>query len=84
MWTYDEVEHLSKETLPANFVIYRKDRQSRGGVVLLAVHNALSSTAISSPPDLEVLAIKLKTTHTFFSVSLMFLLLLVLITAQIL
>ena len=46
-------------------MIYRKDRQSRGGGVLLAVRDTLASTEIPSPPDLEVLAIELKSTHTF-------------------
>ena len=54
---------LNKEILPADYVIYRKDRQSRGGGVLLAVHNSLLSTEISSPPDLEILIVELKTTH---------------------
>ena len=57
---------LSKEILPTEFVIYRKDRQSRGGGVLLAVHNKLLSSEIPSPPDLEVLTIKIKTFRTFY------------------
>ena len=56
---------LCKEILLINFVIYRKDRNFPGGGVL--AHNTLTSTdsEIPLPPDLEVLAIEVKSTHTF-------------------
>ena len=42
------------EILPSHFTVYRHDRSSRGGRVLLAVHSSLSSSCFDSPPDLEV------------------------------
>ena len=42
------------EILPSYFTVYRRDRSSCGGGVLLAVHSFLSSSCFDSPPDLEV------------------------------
>ena len=47
------------EILPCEYTIYRKDRGSRGGGVLIAVNKSISSTLISSPSDLELVAINL-------------------------
>ena len=47
------------EILPNKFTIYRKDRESRGGGVLIAVNDLLPSMLIPSPPNLEVVCIKL-------------------------
>ena len=35
--------------------LYQKDRATRGGGVLIAVNESLSSRLLSSPPDLEVI-----------------------------
>ena len=48
-----------KEVLPEKFTLYRKDRTSRGGGVLIAVNNLLPSYLTTSPPNLEVVTIKL-------------------------
>ncbi len=45
------------EILPQDYFIYRNDRNSRGGGVLLAIHNSLPSRSINSPPDLEVISV---------------------------
>lgn len=42
------------EILPTGFVLYRKDRPSRGGGVLIAVRESLFSSFIPSPHDLEM------------------------------
>ncbi len=48
------------EILPYNYCIYRKDRNSRGGGVLLAVRTqSIPSRLIDTPPDLELIAIHL-------------------------
>ena len=47
------------EILPSDFVLYRKDRPSHGGGVLIAVNDSMHSSIIPSPIDLEVVSIKL-------------------------
>ena len=47
------------EILPVNFTIYRKDRPSRGGGILVAVSNVFDSVHLSSPADLEIVTIQL-------------------------
>ena len=47
------------ENLNNDFIIYRKDRQTRGGGVLIAVKCFLHSSLIFSPSDLEVISVKL-------------------------
>ena len=47
------------EVLPTNYVIYCKDRPSRGGGVLIAVSNSLHIVCLSSPPDLEIVTVEL-------------------------
>ena len=39
--------------------MYRSDRPSRGGGVLIAVHESIYSTLVSSPFDLEVVSVRL-------------------------
>ena len=56
-WLSDFV--YDHEVLPTNYVIYRKDRPSRGGGVLIAVSNSLHSVCLSSPLDLEIVTVKL-------------------------
>ena len=45
---------LYHEILPCDYSLYRNDRTTCGGGVLIAVSDLISSTLISSPPDLEV------------------------------
>ena len=47
------------EILPTGFTIHCKDRKSRGGGVLLAIHHSLLSLQLQSPPDLEVVAVQI-------------------------
>ena len=56
-WLSDHV--YNNEILPSDFVLYRKDRASRGGGVLVAVKKSLSSSVFSSPLELEVVTVKL-------------------------
>ena len=56
--TWLNLQILDNEILPTNFVIYRKDRDSRGGGVMLAVHESLQSKLIVSPFNLEVLSVE--------------------------
>ena len=56
-WLSDFV--YDHEILPANFTVYRKDRPSRGGGILVAVSNVFDSVHLSSPADLEIVTIQL-------------------------
>ena len=47
------------EILPYGYVIYRKDRFSCGGGVLVAIKESLYSCIISSPSDLEIVTVKI-------------------------
>ena len=51
------------EILPSDFVIYRKDRPLRGGGVLVAVKSSFPSSLVPSPPDLEVVSVKIGIDH---------------------
>ena len=50
---------LNGELIPTGFTIYRQDRNSRGGGVMLVVRNSLPSRQLPSPPHLEVLSVEL-------------------------
>ena len=50
---------LDGEILPNNYTIYRRDRASRGGGVLLAVNNNLSSRQFSSSDDIESIVVEI-------------------------
>ena len=54
-WLTDAI--LDNEILPINYSIYRADRDTRGGGVLLAVKNTIPSQRIESPKDLEVVSV---------------------------
>ena len=56
---------FDKEVFPTDFTIYRKDRVTRGGGVLLAVHNSLPSFKCQSPHDLEVVTVEMKVKSAF-------------------
>ena len=56
-WLSDYV--CDGEILPTDYVLYRKDRPSRGGGVLIAVRDFLFSSFIPSPPNLEIISIKI-------------------------
>ena len=60
-WLTDCV--YDNEILPSGFNIHRKDRSSRGGGVLVALNNSIGSVVIPSPPDLELIAVKITFHH---------------------
>ena len=45
---------LDNEILPTNYVIYRADRDSRDGGMILAIHESLQSKLLTSPSKLEI------------------------------
>ena len=47
------------EILPCEYTVYRKDRGSQGGGVLIAVHESVPSVLISSPEELEIITVNL-------------------------
>ena len=62
-WLRDDIEN--SETLPwCDYTIYRKDRNTRGGGVLLALKSSsfLSSREIVTGSDLELIAVELTST----------------------
>ena len=56
-WLSDVI--FDNEILALGYNIFRKDRGSRGGGVLLAVADSISTQLLPSPPNLEVLSIKI-------------------------
>lgn len=61
--------HVSDGEIFSNdFVIYRNDRPSRGGGVLIAVKSHVDSSRLPSPPDIEVVSVKIGVDHDFVSV----------------
>ena len=60
-WLSDYI--FNNEILPAGYTIYRRDRLSRGGGVLIAVHNSISSWLVSTPADLEVVTVGVQLQH---------------------
>ena len=50
------------EILPSKFILYRRDRDSRGGGVLIAVNNLTPSILIPSPSNLEVVTVSVHLT----------------------
>ncbi len=60
-WLSDSI--FDKEIVPSHYTIYRKDRGSRGGGVLVAVDDSIPSSLNFSPPDLEVVSVQLGVTH---------------------
>ena len=51
--------------VPNDFVLYRKDRPCCGGGVLIAIKASICSSQIPSPPDIEVVSIKVGSVHAF-------------------
>ena len=56
---------IIKEILPTGFTIYRKDRSTRGGGVLLAIRQHIPSILLPSPDDLELLLIQVNSKTSF-------------------
>ena len=55
---------LDNEIIPADFSLYRKDRnESRGGGVFLAVHQSIPSRVIPSPSSIEVVSVQINIPH---------------------
>ena len=52
----------NNELIPTNYTVYRNDRTSRGGGVMLAVNSNFNSSLIYSPTHLELLTVTLN--HT--------------------
>jgi len=50
---------FDNEILPSNYSLFRHDRQSRGGGVLIAVNNKISCQKLTSPVNLELICIRL-------------------------
>jgi len=55
---------FDSEILPTGFAIYRKDRGSRGGGVLLAVRDDITSKILPSPANIEMLTVKVELPQT--------------------
>ena len=56
-WLSENV--LDQEIIPTGYTIYRKDRSSRGGGVMLAVKNSIPSHTLDTPTELETLCVQI-------------------------
>lgn len=56
-WLNDSI--FNNEIIPTGYSIYRKDRSSRGGGILVAVSDLIPSFTISSPVSLEVITVSI-------------------------
>ena len=56
---------FDNEIIPSGYTIYRKDRDSRGGGILLAVKDNITSSQLSSPPHVEILTVLISTSNPF-------------------
>ena len=61
-WLSNDI--LDTEILPTEYIIYRKDRGSRGGGVMLAIKNCLPSCELQSPPNLELITVSIYLNRT--------------------
>ena len=50
---------FNNEILPTNYIIYRNDRVGRGGGVLIAVKENISSKLINCPSNLDLLSVSI-------------------------
>ena len=50
---------LDQEIIPTGYIIYHKDRSSRGSGVMLAVKNSIPSHALDTPMELETLCVQI-------------------------
>lgn len=56
-WLSDFI--YDNEVIPTGYSLYRKDRSSRGGGVLVAVSDSIQSAIITTPSKLEVVAVSI-------------------------
>ena len=49
----------TNELFPTCYSVYRKDRETRGGGVLIAIHDSISSKQLHSPADLELITVEI-------------------------
>ena len=61
-WLHDNI--FSRENLPNNYTILRKDRDTRGGGVLLAFSDALNIRQLPCPNNLEVVTVEVDCAFT--------------------
>lgn len=54
---------FDNEIIPPDYIIFRNDRDSRGGGVFIAVHKLIPSRLISSPSALETVTIEILLPH---------------------
>ena len=55
--TTETCDIFDNKVLPSGYSIYRKDRDSRGGGVLLAIKDSFSSSRLPSPSDIETVSV---------------------------
>ena len=60
-WLHDYI--YNKEILSTGYTIYRKDRCSKGGGVMLAVKSTFKTTELASPDNLEIVTISVHSHH---------------------
>ena len=59
MWLSDVI--YDNEIIPTGYTIYRKDRSTGGGGVLMAIKDYITSNLMSSPSDIEIITVNILT-----------------------
>lgn len=57
--TWLSADIFDNEILPSGYCIYRKDRKSRGGGVMITVKDNIPSVLVASPSELEVVSTRI-------------------------
>jgi len=70
-WLFNSI--FDNKILPTNYRIYRNDRSSRGGGVLLAVQDTIISKTLSSPANIEMLTIEAEISQTIIFLCVVYL-----------
>ena len=70
MWLKDFI--FDNEILSNDFTIYRKDRDSRGGGVMIAINNKIPSKQLPSPDNLDALIVQLLCNKKTFTLCLLY------------
>ena len=67
-WLHDIIHN--NELLPTSYTIYRRDRESHGGGVLIAINNDIHSRLISIHPVVEMMSIELDVSPKLIIISI--------------
>ena len=61
--TWLSSDYCYNEILPKGYTIFQRDRNSRGGIVFLAVNDVIPSKLLDTPSDIEGVTVKINHTN---------------------